>query len=60
MDNQPNSMENVTNTLDTSIGQDLGGGDDDHNDDQEEGETATGKRKRYHRHTQHQIQELEA
>ncbi|XP_015060726.1 homeobox-leucine zipper protein HDG2-like [Solanum pennellii] len=59
MDNQPNSMENVTNTLDTSIGQDLGGGDD-HNDDQEEGETATGKRKRYHRHTQHQIQELEA
>ncbi|KAH0706743.1 hypothetical protein KY289_011819 [Solanum tuberosum] len=58
MDSQPNSMDSGSNTSDTAMAQELGG--DDHHDDQEEGVNTTRKRKRYHRHTQHQIQELEA
>lgn len=64
MDSQVESMDMVSNTSESEVPQDFGtksgnSGGADHAE-QEEAVNTTKKRKRYHRHSQHQIQELEA
>ncbi|MCD9637830.1 Homeobox-leucine zipper protein roc2 [Datura stramonium] len=62
IDNQVQSMD-ISNSSESEMPQDFGGnagGDNGGDDEPEEDVNNNRKRKRYHRHTQRQIQELEA